>query len=330
MKADLNFLKTLHPLEMKVILNNGEGDDISASIIIEKLGFNEGQANKTIEWLNSKKIIEETCRKLNVFYKATERGLSALIAGFVEEKIINLVSRRAVFASNLALELDLDVKEVGKAFGNLLKEGILSLDLNKQIIINCLDGIEVNYQKIRVLLERAKSSDLLRESLTDEELSLISNFAKKKGADSVFFKIIEKLDLTFRLSGFGLEVKNFLMKNKLTGDEITKLTPEILKNKTYENKKFRAYNIHVPSAKTFIGRFNSYLDYISKIKDKLVGLGFEEFDGPLIETEFFNNDALFMPQFHPSRDIKDVYYIADPSMQKSLPEPYFSNVKISS
>ncbi len=188
MKADLNLIKTLHPLEMKVILNNGKEDDISASIIIEKLGFNEGQANKTIEWLNSKKIIEETCRKLNVFYKATERGLSALTTGFVEEKIINLVSRKAVFASNLALELDLDVKEVGKAFGNLLKEGILSLDLNKQIIINCLDGIEVNYQKIRVLLERAKSSDLLRESLTNEELSLISNFAKKKGADSVFLK----------------------------------------------------------------------------------------------------------------------------------------------
>ncbi len=103
MKADLNLIKTLHPLEMKVILNNGKEDDISASIIIEKLGFNEGQANKTIEWLNSKKIIEETCRKLNVFYKATERGLSALTAGFVEEKIINLVSRKAVFCFKFSL-----------------------------------------------------------------------------------------------------------------------------------------------------------------------------------------------------------------------------------
>lgn len=328
MKADLNLIKTLHPLEIKVIVNNEEEDDISASIIIEKLGFNEGQANKTIEWLNSKGIIEEIYRKLNIFYKATERGLGALRDGFVEEKIINLVSQKAVLASNLALELDIDVKEVRKAFGNLLKEGILSLDLDKQIIINCLDGTETNYQKVRVLLERAKNSDLLRESLTTEELLLISNFAKKKGADSVFFKIIEKLDLKFRLSSFGLEVKNFLMKSKLTGDELTKLTPEILKNKTYENKKFRAYNIHIPSAKTFIGRANSYLDYISKIKDKLVGLGFQEFDGPLVETEFFNNDALFMPQFHPSRDIKDVYYISDPSMQESLPEPYFSNVKL--
>ncbi len=57
MKADLNLIKTLHPLEIKVILNNKEEDNISSSIIIEKLGFNEGQANKTIEWLNSKGLL---------------------------------------------------------------------------------------------------------------------------------------------------------------------------------------------------------------------------------------------------------------------------------
>lgn len=35
MKADLNLIKTLHPLEIKVILNNKEEDNISSSIIIE-------------------------------------------------------------------------------------------------------------------------------------------------------------------------------------------------------------------------------------------------------------------------------------------------------
>lgn len=68
-----------------------------------------------------------------------------------------------MLASNLALELDIDVKEVRKAFGNLLKEGILSLDLDKQIIINCLDGTETNYQKVRVLLERAKIAIFLEK-----------------------------------------------------------------------------------------------------------------------------------------------------------------------
>lgn len=34
-----------------------------------------------------------------------------------------------------------------------------------------------------------------------------------------------------------------------------------------------------------------------------------------------------MPQFHPARDLRDVYYIKEPNSLQSLPEPYFSNVK---
>ena len=90
---------------------------------------------------------------------------------------------------------------------------------------------------------------------------------------------------------------------------------------------FREYNIHSLPNKTFIGRANPYSEYITKVKDKLVSLGFEEFDGPLVESEFFNNDALFMPQFHPARDARDVYYIKEPNSIEFLPEPYFSNVK---
>ena len=62
------------------------------------------------------------------------------------------------------------------------------------------------------------------------------------------------------------------------------------------------------------------------VKDKLASLGFEEFDGGLVETEFWNSDALFMPQFHSARDIHDVYYLAEPTKAKSIEEPYLSQV----
>jgi len=62
------------------------------------------------------------------------------------------------------------------------------------------------------------------------------------------------------------------------------------------------------------------------VKDKLVSLGFVEFDGNLVETEFWNSDALFMPQFHSARDIHDVYYIEEPTHAKFIEEPYLSNV----
>jgi Phenylalanyl-tRNA synthetase alpha subunit len=38
--------------------------------------------------------------------------------------------------------------------------------------------------------------------------------------------------------------------------------------------------------------------------------------GSLVETEFWNMDALFMPQFHPARDIHDVYFVKEPTMPR--------------
>src|SRR4029078_5206022 len=43
-------------------------------------------------------------------------------------------------------------------------------------------------------------------------------------------------------------------------------------------------------------------------------------------TEFWNMDALFMPQFHPARDIHDVYFVKEPTHASSIPEPFLSHV----
>ena len=41
--------------------------------------------------------------------------------------------------------------------------------------------------------------------------------------------------------------------------------------------------------------------------------------GPLVETSFWNCDALFTPQDHPSKDIHDIFYLKNPS-KGSLPD----------
>ena len=46
----------------------------------------------------------------------------------------------------------------------------------------------------------------------------------------------------------------------------------------------------------------------------------------MVETEFWNSDALFMPQFHSARDIHDVYHIDEPRKAKFIEEPHLSNV----
>ena len=68
-------------------------------------------------------------------------------------------------------------------------------------------------------------------------------------------------------------------------------------------------------------RSNPHCVFLERLKDKLASLGFEEFDGPLVETEFWNGDALFMPQFHSARDIHDVYHMKNPTHAKEIEQP---------
>ena len=86
------------------------------------------------------------------------------------------------------------------------------------------------------------------------------------------------------------------------------------------------YEVITRPARLIPGRRNPYVQFLESVKDKLVSLGFEEFDGGLVETEFWNGDALFMPQFHSARDIHDVYYVSEPTKAKSIEEPYLSRV----
>ena len=41
--------------------------------------------------------------------------------------------------------------------------------------------------------------------------------------------------------------------------------------------------------------------------------------GPIVESSLFNNDALYMPQDHPAREMQDTFYMKSPAKAK-LPD----------
>ena len=221
-------VKTLHPLEVRVILCYGKGDEISASNLSKDLGYDEGQANKIIEWLSYKGIISEIYRKVNVFYRLTEKGLDALKNGLIEERIISLISSRKVLITDLSKELGVEIKDVGKAFGNLIKEEVVSLGPGKEIIAKDLEKF-ANYKIVKKLLSRAQDGDILEDDLSKDELFVISSVSKKKGANDTLFKVIERLDLRFEFTELGLKVRTEYRNHKFPKDQIVKLTPEMLK-----------------------------------------------------------------------------------------------------
>src|SRR5699024_6933897 len=48
---------------------------------------------------------------------------------------------------------------------------------------------------------------------------------------------------------------------------------------------------------------------IEEIEDLFIGMGYEIKEGPEVETDYFNFEALNLPKNHPARDMQDKFYI---------------------
>ncbi len=57
------------------------------------------------------------------------------------------------------------------------------------------------------------------------------------------------------------------------------------------------------------GHLHPLTQIIREITDSFVAMGFEIADGPEIETEHYNFDALNVPKDHPSRDMQDTFWM---------------------
>jgi phenylalanyl-tRNA synthetase alpha chain len=322
-------LKSLHPLEVRVLREHSVGDSITAESLAERLDYKVGQANQALSWLGGKGLVEESGREPRVAYELTELGQSYAENGTPEERIISFLSEQgAARIPDIVASLGLENKDVGSAYGALSKAGVLAMNVQKQIAVENQDGTP-EMKRLRELLVRATAATdrtLSQSELDNEEQAVLDRVSKKRGAASAPFRLAESEVVTYTLLPAAEAVQKALASAGITGEEIGQLTPEMIRSGSWRNKSFRAYNINVPPAQTQIGRRNPYSAYLDEVKDKLISLGFQQFDGSLIETEFWNSDALFMPQFHSARDIHDVYQLEYPTHAKEIEEPYLSQV----
>lgn len=322
-----SLIKNLHPLETKVLLTYTKNDELENAKLQKELGYKEGHANQAFSWLLGKNLVAEIKRVPHTFYELTETGKNFLERGTVEERVYNFLKEAGEKTlPEIASSLSLENKDIGSAFGSLAKDGVCKMDGEKKVSLTGKD-LPARILQIKNLLQKASKELLEKDALTIDEQNAIAPFAKKRGAGDSAFKVLERETVFYKLTDEAEKVTAELKKQGVTGNELGELTGEMLQSGSWKGKKFRSYNIALQSARVVPGRTNPYVDFLESVKDKLASLGFEEFDGPLVESEFWNGDALFMPQFHAARDIHDVYRIKNPTHAKSIDEPYLSNVK---
>jgi phenylalanyl-tRNA synthetase alpha chain len=321
--------RELHPLEVRVLRRYAAADALKHARLVADLGYNLGQANQALSWLAAKGFVAETARAQHVFYEITDFGRECMEKGTYEQRIGGLIAAAGPLSlPDIAKKLGIEAKDVGSAFGTLGKEKVLAMDSEKRAMLapgggDLLRGREAS---IQALLKKAQPDPLDEGMLSAEEKELASSQAKKRGAAGSLFRLVEREEVTFSLTPAGAEAGAALKKTGTTGEETGALTPEMLKSGAWKTAQFRRYNIDVPPTRVHLGRSNPYCSFLARLKDKLASLGFEEFDGPLVETEFWNGDALFMPQFHAARDIHDVYYTKSPTHAREIEQPWLDQV----
>ena len=102
------------------------------------------------------------------------------------------------------------------------------------------------------------------------------------------------------------------LENKLKQKE------EFFKNQELLNKlENEKVDITEPSKDCEIGALHPIARVIDKLTDICVELGFSVVEGPEVETDYYNFEAMNIPKNHPSRDMQDTFFISENILLRS-------------
>jgi phenylalanyl-tRNA synthetase alpha chain len=101
----------------------------------------------------------------------------------------------------------------------------------------------------------------------------------------------------------------------------------MLTSGAWRDAEFSEYNVAADAEEVVGGRLHPLRRMAERVKEVLVGMGFQEMSGPHVDADFFINDCLFMPQDHPARNHWDRFALSEPERIEELPADLVERVE---
>ena len=324
-------IDSLHPLEIKVLLALGSrpvGTVLETEQLAVAAELEPSQLSMAIEWLLAKALLRVHAETVTPIVSLTKVGEQYFSSASPIERVLSAAREVASTGKRLTIpdlqaQDGLDPSDVSKAVGRLKKEGVLLI-----VQGGCIESTgrpSPTVEAVRILLQQVSEASRDLKSFPEAHRQVIEDYAVKRGNAKEPFRVDDRVTRSFTLSPAGAEAAEHLGKEGVA-EEVSQLTPELLKDGGWRNKRFRKYTISLRAPRIGTGKKHPYREFLDTVKTKLVSMGFQEMRGSLVETEFWNMDALFMPQFHPARDIHDVYFVKQPTHAAKIAEPFLSRV----
>jgi len=184
---------------------------------------------------------------------------------------------------------------------------------------------KINLEKIKEIKERIEKEIAKTRELKKLD-EIFKKYLGKKGEITWILKLLKKLpkEKRAKIGREANELKNFL---KIKFDQKAEEIKEKIKREADEKEWI---DISLPGKKPVLGHLHPLTLIQRKIEEIFQLMGFAIIEGPEIENEWYNFDALNVPIDHPARDVWDTIYLKIPNSQfpKLLLRTHTSPVQI--
>lgn len=300
----------LNKYERKVLLKLCQlGEKVPVEKLAESLHLDQATVARAcfaLQTLELVKIDEDKIQKIEL----TEEGARYAEMGLPERRILKTIVevprmslREASSAASLAPE------EIQIALAWLRRRGWAEFKRQDGEIV--LEPTEEGKRATAIKTDEEEILEAVREKPLDvaslrQELRSSVDILQKRGLVRVLEKKIRWVSITEKGRARAREGLEEV-------EEITELTKEDIVTGRWRRARLKRYDVAIPGPAIYPAKIHPQQAIIDELREILLEMGFVEIKSRIVESEFWNFDALFQAQDHPAREIHDSLSVKRPA-----------------
>ncbi|MEM3453395.1 MAG: phenylalanine--tRNA ligase subunit alpha [Candidatus Hadarchaeum sp.] len=297
---------------------------VSGESTVERMaqltGFDQATIMRAVLSLSEMGLVEIDEKKISKI-TLTPEGHDYARRGLPERRMLQALSESGCATVEEAANragLEAELKNIAITW--LKRRGWINfVKKNGKTFLKITEGGEKALTQISAdekLLESLASKEHDLEELSEENRELLRLLKERK-----LVEIKEEIRRELKLSDLGRQTLE--MGIELV-EEVSELTREMLLSGRWREVRLKKYDVVAPGVPIYPGKAHPLQQIIDELREILLEMGFVEIKSRIVESEFWNFDALFQAQNHPAREIHDSFSLAKPK-RAHLPPPDLLN-----
>ena len=304
-------IATLHPLERQVLPYLV--DNITVQHLHEKTGMQSVEIIRALQWLSNKQVLVLQ-KDTQQFLHLGSNGQFYLTQGLPERRFLDALQAGPLSLAAVSKQAQLNADEVNVCVGRLKQLGAILFGQQLSLTSKGRQLLHGTSPEESFLATLPRSSD----SLTDAEKKIYADLKERRD----FLVLKEEKTFSVTLTDLGQQ----LVQTELPTDFIDTITPHVLRTGMWKTGTFRRYDTEINVPKITGGRIHPLSLLIRNIRRIFMDMGFQEMEGPWVESAFWCMDSMWIPQDHPSREMQDTFYLP---YEGTFPEALAKKVAVS-